>query len=476
MFQAIEGVDYISNFYRYSKYDRENNIYLLTVDDGNYIFVNSSVLKQLRRGKIVDKDIYSKLLSKGIIINEKNFNNIVEKTKKRYSFLNNGTTLHIVIPTSRCNLGCTYCFASPDKIDANKSMTDLDENTAKKIVEFIMNSPFNAATIEYQGGEALANFDMVKLMTAHAKKLNEEKKKDLRFTIVTNLTLMTDEIADYLIDEGITVCTSLDGPKEVHDKNRIIHIREGREVGTYEKVSYWINRINDKYKKINSKQKVNALMTITRHSLPYYKEIIDTYVEHDITFVDIRQLTIVGKAAEKKEAMDMYYTDRDFKEFYLKSLEYLNDLSNKGVIVEERNKQMYEQKIIENTPTYHTDFESPCGAATGQIVYHSNGDIFTCHEALGREEFKIGNVHHDKWSTVFKREETGKAVLNSMLESNVKCDRCAFKPYCGTCMVENFYNFGKFNFYPTKTHKHHHTVTQSKMIFDPILENIKKEL
>lgn len=64
MFTKKEGIDYLSNFYRYTIYDKERKIYLLTTDDGNYLFVNSSALKQLRIGKIVDEELYSKFLSK----------------------------------------------------------------------------------------------------------------------------------------------------------------------------------------------------------------------------------------------------------------------------------------------------------------------------------------------------------------------------------------------------------------------------
>lgn len=471
-----EGVDYISNFYRYDIYDKEKRVYLITVDDGNFIFVNSHILKQIKRGKIEDVEIFKKLEDKGIVLTEKNIQKVIKKTSNRYQFLTNGTTLHIVIPTSRCNLGCTYCFASPDKISADKNKTDMTDETAKKIIEFILKSPSYATSIEYQGGEAIANFDKIKLMTKHGRELNKIYDKDLEFSIVSNLTLMTDEIVEFLIDNDISICTSLDGPKYVHDKNRVINIKEGKDVGTYDKVIYWIDRINEKYKERGIDKKVNALMTITQYSLPYYKEIIDEYIKHNISLVDIRELTIVGNAANKDEVSHIFYSNDQFKEFYMKSLEYIEELKEKGYNMVERTKDMYETKILENKPTYHTDFESPCGAATGQIVYHSSGDVYTCHESLGREEFKIGNVYTDKWADMFRREETGKAILNSMLESNVKCDRCNFKPYCGTCMVENFYNFGKFHFYPTKTHKHHTTVMQSRMVFDEIYEKIKEEL
>ena len=187
--------------------------------------------------------------------------------------------------------------------------------------------------------------------------------------------------------------------------------------------------------------------------------------------IDIRSMTYVGEAI-KEEHADLLYSQKEFIDFYTKSLEYIENINCEKNKLKERMTELYRVKVMENKPTYHADFESPCGAATGQITYHSNGDIYTCHEALGRDEFRLGNVHEDTWMSVFKKEETAKAILNSMLESNVKCDRCVYKPYCGTCMVENFYHFGKFNYYPNKTFKHHETIFHSRRLFDEIANNI----
>lgn len=471
MLEKKEGKDYEINFYRYKLYNKEKNIYLLTTDDANHLFLNKEEFTQLKSNQINSQELYDKLLKAGIIVNETNFQNIVNQTRKRYGFLTNGTSLHIVIPTSRCNLGCKYCFATPDAINSDKLETDLDEKTAKQIVEFIMQSPSNAITIEFQGGEATARFDLVKLMTNHAKELNKKYKKDLKLTIVSNLTLMNDEMANWLINNEVTICTSLDGPKQVHDANRIIHIKEGKEIGTHDTVIYWIKKINELCKQKNKNWKCGALMTITKNSLPYYKEIIDEYLNLNLNLVDIRSITHVGKATDENSPFN--YTSKEFEEFYEKSMQYIKELQQKGIQINERTKQLYETKVLEKVPAYHTDYESPCGAATGQIVYHSNGDIYTCHEALGRDEFNLGNVFKDNWNSIFTKQETSKAILNSMLESNIKCDRCVFKPYCGTCMVENFYQFGKFNFYPTKTNKHHLTINQCTKIFDEMLSSIK---
>lgn len=473
-FLKQDGIDYITNFYRYKLYDKDSGLYLLTLDDGSFLFLNKSTLTQLKKGSILDSKIFEILLQKGVIITDKNFNQIVEKTKKRYSFLNSGTSLHIVIPTHRCNLSCVYCFASSCPMTGKIQETDMSEETAIKIVEFIMKSPSHPITLEFQGGEPLVRFDIIKIMVLKAKELNKTYKKDLRMALVSNLTLMTEDIADWLIENNVTICTSFDGPKDVHNNNRFYLSNNGVELGTYDTVTYWINRINEKYKALNSKLHVNALMTITKNSLPYYKEIIDEYVKLKIYSISIRGLTHVGRADDNKDTIT--YPHDEFIDFYEKSLKYIESLKDKNTFVSERMQDLYAKKVILNEPGYHADYESPCGAATGQITYFNNGEIYTCNEALGREEFKLGDVYNDTWQQIFKKRETSKAILSSMLEQNVICDRCVYKPYCSTCMVENFYKDKKFNFYPTKSPNHYTTIHQSKQIFDRILTELKKEI
>jgi His-Xaa-Ser system radical SAM maturase HxsB len=466
-----EGIDYIQNYFRFALFDKTKEIYLLTVDDGNYIFINSSVFKQIKRGKIIDKISYNNLLSKGILITPNNIEQIINQTKTKYSFLENGTSLHIVIPTYRCNQGCTYCFASPKEIDDLENGNDLDEITSKKIVEFIMSSPGKAATIEFSGGEAMANYPQIKVMAIYAKELNKIAKKSLNLTIVTNLTMVNEEMVNWLIDNDISICTSLDGPEHVHDKSRYIQLKTGTQIGTYKTVTKWIKRINEIYKEKGINRKISSLPTITKYSLPYYKEIIDEHFKYNLNTIDIRPLTYVGKANDDEKIL---YSHDEFKQFYINCLEYLKEIEKKtGNKTTERLKNLYETKIIKNLPGYHTDFESPCGATTGQLTYHSDGKIYTCHEGLGREEFVVGDVFKDKWHNLFEKPQTQKAILNSMIEQNVKCDRCVYKPYCGTCMVENFYHFGKFNFYPTKTQHHHTTMLHSNDIFGKLYDKLE---
>ncbi len=469
----LEGEDYICNFYRYKLFDKEKKQYLLTTDSGAFIFLNYREFRELKRGKILSIKTYELLENKGFIITKNNIEIIKKKIGQRYSFLQNGCSLHIVIPTSRCNLGCDYCFADPSEIWSDKKNNDMSEENAKKTVEFILNSPSKAITIEFTGGEPLARFDLVELMIEYANKLNKNKKKDLQFSIVTNLSLMNVEIANYLIDNNVSICTSLDGPEELHNKHRVIRAKKGIEIGTWDKVIYWCREINKLYVDKKKQGRVYALMTITKDSFNYSHQIIDTYLELGIQIVDIRAMMYIGRATEEVNS-SFLYSFEEFVKFYEKSLKYISELKKKGIQIDDRMTQLYKKKIITQKPTYHSDFESPWGAGILSLTYHSDGNIYCCHEALGNEDFLLGSIK-DKWMDLFSRKEMAFTIMSSLLEANPKCDRCVYKPYCATSPIENINAQKSINFRPEKTVKHHETIFHCEREFKKILENEIRE-
>jgi len=306
---------------------------------------------------------------------------------------------------------------------------DLDEDTEKSIVDFILTSPSDSLIIEFQGGEPLLNFDVIKSIIEYATEQSKIKKKKVVFSLVSNLTLMDEEILKFLMRNNVIgLSTSLDGPKEVHDKNR----KYINDSGTYDNVVYWIKRIKTEFKQYFS---LNALTTITKYSLPYANEIPQELFDLGFSGIWLRFLNNLGFAHNIWGKIG--YTSQDFLSFYKKSLEHILKLNEKRYFAEMWAVYIG-KKILQKKDPMLVDFQSPCGAGIGQLVYDHKGDIFTCDEAkiLG-DTFKLGNV----------RENTLKEVINhptvvSMMNISSKfpliCDSCVWSPYCGVCPV-NFY-------------------------------------
>src|SRR5205814_5209512 len=129
-----------------------------------------------------------------------------------------GTSLHIMIITLRCDQICGYCHASRTNMD--QEGFDMSQETAQKIVDRIFETTSPSITIEFQGGEPTTNWPVLQFIVGYAKQKNDalaagaqpSGKKDVSFSLVTNMSQMTDERAEWLLDQGVMMGTSLDGP------------------------------------------------------------------------------------------------------------------------------------------------------------------------------------------------------------------------------------------------------------------------
>lgn len=406
--------EYVINSYREKTFSIGH---LITTEHGDWCFLDDNQYDKLK-SKNLDEDLYLKLEEKGIILTRNNKQEIGAALSKKYSHLHYGASLHIVVPTLRCNHKCVYCHARAK--DESEKGFDMDEKTAEKTVDFIFQSPAENILIEFQGGEPLLNFPIVKKIVEYAYFRNQEAKKKLDFALVSNLSMMTDEILDYLISKKVSICTSLDGPEELHNKNRTY-----LGGNSYAETVKWIKKIRKKGIFIG------ALMVTTKYSLPYWKEIVDEYISLGLDSIKIRPLSNLGFAMTG----NIGYTADEYIEFFKKSMDYIRITKIKDGMVEVILKKM------QCIPTNYTDLESPCGAAIGQIAYNHNGNIHTCDEGRSYDMFKIGNVFEDDYKKVLTSNKVCDIVAASVNDC-LSCDNCVYKPYCGVCPVCNYAETG----------------------------------
>jgi His-Xaa-Ser system radical SAM maturase HxsB len=411
--------DYIINHFRMkSLKDR----HLITTDAGSWVILDKKEYNSLIRHE-TDEMLFRLLEEKCIIITENNLDTLDGYYKERYHFLFKGVALHIIVPTLRCNQKCVYCHSSAaPSCDSNR---DMDRETAIKTLEFIFQTPATDITIEFQGGDTLENFELFKFIITEAKRLNEKHRKKINFELVTNLTLMTEERLDWIAQEGVQVSTSLDGPKEIHDKNR----KYENGAGTYDDVAKWLARFRQRG------IPVGALMVTTRHSLKHWKGIIDEYVRWGLHSIQIKPLNPLGFA--EKTWKEIGYTPEEFIEFWKKCADYTLELNRQGIMIRERKISLILAKILTKRDPSFLDFRNPCGAVIGQLAYNYNGDIFTCDEGRNYEMCILGNVKESKYAEVISQEKSQFFISSSMNE-NLLCDNCAYKSWCGTCPVVNY--------------------------------------
>jgi len=393
---------------------------VLTTEHGGWVAISQKDYEDLTTLKIKQgSKLFTELENNGIIITENNIPKIIDNYRKKYNYLYDGTSLHIVIPTLRCNHKCIYCHSS--SLTPGAKGVDMDKDTAKKTVDFIFQSPSKQICIEFQGGESLLKFDMIQYITEYSEKLNKKFKKDLSIELVSNLTKMDDDIIKYIIDHNIGLCTSLDGPKYVHDKNRKL-LGKG---SSYENVVYWIKRIRDHYR-----YNLGVLMVTTKHSLPYHKEIIDEYLKLGIDIIKIRPTSLLGFA--KKIPEKNFHTTEQYLDFWKKSMDYIIEINKKKTFVEKMS-YLAIQKLHSIWHKF-TDFQSPCGAVISQLAYNHNGDIYTCDEGRNFDLFNLGNVKTHNYKQILTSPQTCSIIASSTNDTLI-CDACVFKPFCSVCPV-----------------------------------------
>ena len=420
-------------FFRFREVDGKM---LLTNEVGEFILLEKAHWNELlESGSVVDGEIQAELSAKGFLKNKIDQDLMARKFMRKKKFLFSGPSLHIFVVTLRCNNKCVYCHASAQSME--KEDVDMTLETAKKSLDLVFKSPNKFVAIEFQGGEPLANWDVVKFVIEESTKRAKKLKKDLDLRLVSNFNLMTQEKFEYLIKKQVSMCTSLDGPVTIHDKNRI-----AAKGSSHKNVVFWIKKFrasSEFLKKNKYKKDIHAIPTFTALSLKNYKGIIDEYVKLGLSEIFIKPMNPFGfsKLAWEKSG----YSTMEFLEFYNKSLEYILKLNQKGVNIREANAKYYVQKILTGDDPNYLESRCPCGAGIGQLAYNYNGDVYTCDEGrmfsmMGDESFKLGTVNN-RYKEILDNATVKSMCSASCLVGAPGCNDCAYLPYCGICPIYN---------------------------------------
>jgi uncharacterized protein len=423
-------------FCRFKKLGKK---FLVTNDIGRYFFLRPKSFKYFLEGKISPRTkTFKDLKKRGFIKDSLDIDSLVKKYRQRNDFLFEGPSLHIVVVTLRCNHKCIYCQASSRGMKEKKY--DMTISTAKKVVDTVLSVPNYSISIEFQGGEPLANWKVVKFIIEYARKRNKKAKKNLSMPLVTNFSLMTKEKYNFLAKNGVTLCTSLDGPEELHNKNRPL-----LGDNSYQKTIQWIKEIKARRGKNPALAKLNALVTVSRYSLKYPTEIVDEYLKWGFPEIHLRPLSFLGLSGRFKKQIG--YSVEEFLKFWKTAMDYIIKINLKGKFFPERGSRIILQKILTDRDPNFLDLRSPCGAGIGQMLYNFNGKVYTCDEGrmTGDNAFVIGDVKTDSYKKIISHPTLRTACMASILE-DLPCDSCVYKPYCGVCPVQNYALYG--NIFP----------------------------
>lgn len=406
---------------------------------GEHAFVSTDELSAVADGTCADQELLARLRAVHLIQlpgETLPAELLAIKLRTRMRRLPDSTGLHIFVVTLRCEHTCRYCQVS--RQSAAKSEFDMTEEAARRGLELAFRSPSPHLKIEFQGGEPLLNFPLVRWITIEAKRMNKQHGKDLGFVIATNLALMDEEILDFCAEEGVDISTSLDGPRGLHNGNRR---RPGKD--SWQQAVAGIRLVRDRL----GPDRVSALMTTTEASLDQAAEIIDTYAELGLRGVFLRPISPYGFALRGRGGAN--YGVTRWLEFYSAGLERIIELNRQGVPMVEIYASIIAKKMLTNTDPGYVDLTSPAGIGIGALVYNYDGDIYASDEGrmlaeTGDRTFRLGNLQSSSYSDVMLSDSLLRPLMDSIALSAPMCATCAFEPYCGADPVFHHATAGDF--------------------------------
>lgn len=326
-----------------------------------------------------------------------------------------------------CNLRCEYCFAAKGDFGQGRCLMPLE--TAKKAIDFIIENSGTRHNLEvdFFGGEPLMNFEVVKQTIEYARSIEKEHNKNFRFTITTNGLLLDDEKIEYINREMNNAVLSLDGRKEVNDKLRVTPNGKGCYDIIVPKYQKLVAGRGDKDYYIRG--------TFTKHNLDFTEDVVH------MRELGFDQLSIEPVVSDPKLDYSIKYEDlpRVFEEY--------EKLAN-TIIKSRKNGDYYNFfhfMIDLNQGPCAIKRLRGCGCGNEYVAVTPQGDIYPCHQFVGNEDYKMGNLNDGTFNTEMKL-----MFAKANVYSKENCKDCWAKFYCsGGCNANNFQYEGNI----LKSHK-----------------------
>ena len=316
-----------------------------------------------------------------------------------------------------CNLACKYCFAGQGEYNGDKALMSFE--VGKQALDFLVANSGNRTNLEvdFFGGEPLMNLDVCKQLVAYGRSIEEKAGKKFRFTLTTNGILLNDDFVEFANKELKNVVLSLDGRKSVNDFMRPTVNGKG---------SYDI--IVPKFKKFAEKRKGEFYLrgTFTHNNLDFCEDVI-TFMDEGFRVVSMEPVVASPDQpyAIKEEDVPIIC------EQYDKLAKVLIERAKEGEPV-----TFFHFMIdLSAGPCVYKRL-SGCGTGTEYLAVTPWGDLYPCHQFVGNEDFKLGNVFDG-----IEREDIVEEFKCCNVYAKDKCKDCFARFYCSGGCAANAYQF-----------------------------------
>ena len=382
--------------------------------------VRELLVKYADRSDVTEEELYAciadvaALEKAGKLFTPDTFADMAGTFKERSGDVVKALCLHVA---HTCNLNCSYCCASQGKYHGDRALMSFE--VGKRALDFLIEHSGHRTNLEvdFFGGEPLMNWEVVKQLVAYARTQEEPNHKKFRFTLTTNGMLIDDDVIDFANREMSNVVLSLDGRKEIHDRLRVDYAGNG---------SY--DRIVPRFQKlVASRGGKNYYMRGTfTHANPDFTK--DVFHMADLGFTELSMEPVVcapgDPAALTPEDLEIV------KEQY--------ELLAKDMLRREKEGKpitFYHYMLdLTGGPCVYKRI-SGCGSGTEYMAVTPWGDLYPCHQFVGEEKYKLGNIWDGVTNTALRED-----FRSCNAYARKECDDCWARLYCSGGCAANAYH------------------------------------
>ena len=382
--------------------------------------VRELLVKYADREDVTEEELYAciadvaALEKAGKLFTPDTFADMAGTFKERSGDVVKALCLHVA---HTCNLNCSYCFASQGKYHGDRALMSFE--VGKRALDFLIENSGHRTNLEvdFFGGEPLMNWDVVKQLVAYARTQEEPHHKKFRFTLTTNGMLIDDDVIDFANREMSNVVLSLDGRKEIHDRLRVDYAGNG---------SY--DRIVPRFQKlVASRGGKNYYMRGTfTHANPDFTK--DVFHMADLGFTELSMEPVVCAPGDPAAL-----TAED-----LKIVKEQYELLAKDMLRREKEGKpiTFYHYMLDLTcgPCVYKRI-SGCGSGTEYMAVTPWGDLYPCHQFVGEEKYKLGNIWDGVTNTALREDFR---ACNAYARK--ECDDCWARLYCSGGCAANAYH------------------------------------
>ena len=324
-----------------------------------------------------------------------------------------------------CNLRCKYCFADEGEYHGHKGVMSVE--TAKKAIDYVIkrSGPRKNIEIDLFGGEPTLIMDTIKEIIKYARENEAKWNKNIRFTMTTNATLLNDEMMEFMDKEMGNIILSLDGRKEVNDRVRI----KPDGSGSYDDILPNIKKMISK----RTKGKTYYVRgTFTRDNVDFYEDVVSMLNE------GFREISIEPVVLE--EGHPLAIREEDLTEIFDNYDKLYNEMARRKREGKDEFTFYHFNIDLQGGPCVYKRI-SGCGSGFEYVAITPQGDVYPCHQFVGKEEYKLGSIFDDTYDA-----ELGKKFKKAHIYNKPKCRECWARFYCsGGCQANNVNFNGDMN-------------------------------